>query len=79
MKAYILSLGAGLIVGIIYSLMGVRSPAPPVVGLAGILLGEQIIPVAQRLSSLPELSRFVRQDCMNHVLGKLPTNEKRDG
>jgi XapX domain-containing protein len=48
MKVYLLSIGAGLIVGIVYSLMGVRSPAPPVialVGLAGILLGEQ----AQRL------------------------------
>ena len=35
MKAYILSLGAGLIVGIVYSLMGVRSPAPPVIALVG--------------------------------------------
>ncbi|AEG51286.1 XapX domain protein [Sphingobium chlorophenolicum L-1] len=81
MKAYILSLGAGLIVGIVYSLMGVRSPAPPVialVGLAGILLGEQLIPVAKRVASLPELTRFVRQDCVNHVLGKLPSHGKRD-
>jgi len=81
MKAYILSLGAGLIVGIVYSLMGVRSPAPPVialVGLAGILLGEQLIPVAKRVASLAELARFVRQDCVNHVLGELPTHGKRD-
>lgn len=81
MKAYILSLGAGLIVGIVYSLMGVRSPAPPVialVGLAGILLGEQLIPVAKRVSSLPELARFVRQDCVNHVLGALPTHGQRE-
>ncbi|NIJ17741.1 XapX domain-containing protein [Sphingobium vermicomposti] len=81
MKPYILSLGAGLIVGIVYSLMGVRSPAPPVIaliGLAGILLGEQIIPVVQRVASLSELNRFVRQDCVNHVLGKLPTHGKRD-
>jgi len=81
MKAYILSLGAGLIVGIVYSLMGVRSPAPPVialVGLAGILLGEQLLPVARRMASLPELTRFVRQDCAHHVLGELPTHGKRD-
>ncbi|PYM53063.1 MAG: XapX domain-containing protein, partial [Candidatus Rokuibacteriota bacterium] len=48
MKIYLLSLGAGLLVGVIYSLVNVRSPAPPVValvGLLGILLGEQIIPV----------------------------------
>ncbi|MEC3912404.1 DUF1427 family protein [Sphingobium sp. CR2-8] len=81
MKAYILSLGAGLIVGLVYSLMGVRSPAPPVialVGLAGILLGEQLIPVAKRFASLPELARFVRQDGVHHVLGELPTHGKRD-
>lgn len=81
MKPYMLSLGAGLIVGIVYSLMGVRSPAPPVIaliGLAGILLGEQVIPVAKRFASIPELTRFVRQDCANHVLGQLPTHGKRD-
>lgn len=81
MKTYIFSLGAGLIVGIIYSLMGVRSPAPPVialVGLAGILLGEQLIPVAKRIASFPQLARFVRQDCAQHVLGKPPAYGKRD-
>src|SRR4051812_15373979 len=48
MRVYLLSLGAGLLVGIVYSLLNVRSPAPPVValvGLFGILIGEQIIPV----------------------------------
>ena len=52
MKPYLLSLGAGLLVGIIYSLLNVRSPAPPVialVGLLGILIGEQALPVAKRL------------------------------
>lgn len=52
MKPYLLSLGAGLLVGIVYHLLGVRSPAPPVialVGLAGILLGEQTLPIANRL------------------------------
>src|SRR5437879_10394935 len=52
MKVYLLSLGAGLLVGVIYSLVNVRSPAPPVValvGLLGILLGEQIIPVGRQM------------------------------
>jgi XapX domain-containing protein len=43
MRVYLLSLGAGLLVGIIYSLLNVRSPAPPMValvGLFGILIGE---------------------------------------
>src|ERR1700756_181173 len=50
MRAYLLSLGAGLLVGMVYSLLNVRSPASPVVavvGLLGILIGEQIIPVAR--------------------------------
>ncbi|RXF74145.1 DUF1427 family protein [Hansschlegelia zhihuaiae] len=50
MKIYLLSLGAGLLVGIVYSLIGVRSPAPPVVARLGILLGEQVVPIAKRLS-----------------------------
>lgn len=81
MKAYLISLGAGLLVGIVYSLLGVRSPAPPVialVGLAGILMGEQLLPVARRLADRPELARFVKNDCANHVLGDLPTNARRD-
>lgn len=52
MKAYLLSLGAGLLVGVIYSLLNVRSPAPPMIallGLLGILLGEQATPLAKRL------------------------------
>ena len=52
MRVYLFSLGAGLLVGIVYSMLNVRSPAPPVValvGLLGILIGEQIIPVARHL------------------------------
>ena len=43
MKLYLMSLSAGLLVGIIYALIDVRSPAPPIialVGLLGILVGE---------------------------------------
>ncbi len=81
MKVYLISLGAGLLVGMIYSLLGVRSPAPPIialVGLAGILLGEQIVPIAKRLADRTELTRFVREDCSQHVLGTLPANNERD-
>lgn len=44
MKLYLASLGAGLLAGIVYSLINVRSPAPPVVallGLLGILVGSR--------------------------------------
>ncbi|PWU29942.1 XapX domain-containing protein [Pseudomonas sp. RW407] len=56
MKAYLLSLGVGLLVGVIYSLSGVRSPAPPAIallGLLGMLLGEQALPLARRLAQPP--------------------------
>ena len=46
MKIYLMSLSVGVLVGVIYSLLNVRSPAPPVValvGLLGILIGEQEI------------------------------------
>src|SRR5690606_8950677 len=63
MKAYLLSLGAGLLVGIVYSLLDVRSPAPPVValiGLFGMLIGEQIMPIAKRVFAGDEVASFVR-------------------
>lgn len=43
---YILSLGAGAVVGIIYGLVSVRSPAPPIIallGLLGMLAGEAAV------------------------------------
>lgn len=52
MKPYLLSLAVGLFVGGIYSLLGVRSPAPPAIallGLMGMLLGEQAVPLVKRL------------------------------
>ena len=44
MKSYLISFAVGLMVGCIYSFLKVRSPAPPLialVGLLGIVLGEQ--------------------------------------
>ena len=81
MRVYLLSLGAGLLVGIIYSLLSVRSPAPPVValvGLLGILVGEQIIPVAKHMVEGSHLAAAWRQaQCTSHIFGRLPGgNEK---
>ncbi|MGU8084067.1 DUF1427 family protein [Burkholderia pyrrocinia] len=42
MESYLLSLGAGVLIGVVYSVIKVRSPAPPLialVGLAGMLIG----------------------------------------
>lgn len=81
MKIYLVSLGAGLLVGIVYSLLGVRSPAPPIialVGLAGILLGEQVIPLAKRLADRPELVRYFHDDCAPQILGTPSAAKERD-
>ena len=76
MRTYLVSLGAGLLVGIVYSLLNVRSPAPPVValvGLLGILIGEQIIPVARHLLDGSHLAAAWRQSqCTPHIFGLLP-------
>lgn len=76
MKMYLLSLGAGLLVGIIYSLLHVRSPAPPLVallGLLGMLVGEQIIPVGkQLLSGSAFISACTRTQTISHIFGQLP-------
>ena len=76
MQPYLLSLGAGLLVGLVYSLIGVRSPAPPVialVGLLGILIGEQVIPLGKQILNGMAFSAAWRQsDCTQHLFGSLP-------
>lgn len=76
MKIYVLSLGAGVLVGVIYSLLNVRSPAPPLValvGLLGILAGEQIVPVARQIVGGQGLAAAWRQaKCAPHMFGLLP-------
>jgi XapX domain-containing protein len=76
MKPYLLSLGAGLLIGVIYSMLKVRSPAPPLValvGLLGMLAGEQIIPLGQRLLAGSALRTAWREErCGEHLFGALP-------
>ena len=75
MKIYLLSLGAGLLVGIVYSLLNVRSPAPPVialVGLLGILVGEQIIPLAKSLWSKEPAAVSWLHQVKPHMFGHMP-------
>ena len=81
MRPYLISLGAGLLVGAIYGVLNVRSPAPPVIallGLLGMLLGEQIVPVVKRLVSSQSVSAtWLRRQCAPHVFGRLPVGELR--
>jgi XapX domain-containing protein len=49
MKPYLVCLAVGVLVGALYALLRVRSPAPPVialVGLLGMLIGEQGVGLA---------------------------------
>ena len=79
MKVYLASLAAGILVGVIYSLINVRSPAPPVialVGLLGILIGEQIPPLAKcYFSKEPTLHSWLRH-VEPHMFGSLPKGQK---
>lgn len=83
MRTYLVSLGAGLLVGIVYSLLNVRSPAPPVValvGLLGILAGEQIIPVARHMLAGSHLaSAWHQSQCTSHMFGQLPGHQGEAG
>ena len=76
MKLYFVSLGAGLLVGVVYSLLDVRSPAPPMValiGLLGILIGEQILPVGKQLIyGKAFASACDKSHAVTHVFGQLP-------
>ncbi|CVI63651.1 MULTISPECIES: XapX domain-containing protein [Agrobacterium] len=75
MKVYLLSLGAGLLVGIVYSLLNVRSPAPPVialVGLLGILVGEQIIPFARTIIDREPAAVSWFNQIKPHMFGHMP-------
>jgi len=77
MKPYLVSLTLGLLVGIIYALCNVRSPAPPIialVGLLGILAGEQLPSLAKRLliNHSPTASAWLQHQVKPHMFGELP-------
>jgi XapX domain-containing protein len=75
MKIYLLSLAVGLLVGVIYGVLNVRSPAPPIVallGLLGILAGEQITPLVKHLVNREPITVSWLQQIKPHMFGHLP-------
>ena len=80
MNTYVLSAAVGLLVGVIYGVLNVRSPAPPVialVGLLGILAGEQIPPlVRQWLQRDTHQASWIEQKVRPHMFGEMPGCEK---
>jgi len=75
MRIYVLSLAVGVLVGVIYGLLNIRSPAPPVValvGLFGMLLGEQVVPMTKRLiAGEPIHLGWVKSESMPHIFGHM--------
>lgn len=76
MKLHLMSLGAGLLVGVIYALIDVRSPAPPVIALIGpfgMLVGEQIPPLIKGyLQQTPAGHSWLHHQVRPHMFGHLP-------
>ncbi len=81
MKVYLVSLAAGVLAGMLYGLLQVRSPAPPaiaLVGLLGLLIGEQIVPMVQRLrAGEPVSMAWVRGECLPKITGLAAEAEQR--
>ena len=85
MKIYIVSIATGLLVGIIYGFLNVRSPAPPVialVGLLGILLGEQVPPLLRQLWQPQQAHEkqvsWIEDHVKPHCFGQLPGAQPED-
>lgn len=80
MKPYLVAVALGLLVGIIYAVFNVRSPAPPVialVGLLGILVGEQIPPLVKQVLKIDTASAsWLHHQVKPHMFGELPTCDK---
>jgi XapX domain-containing protein len=83
MKLYLISFAVGVLVGAIYGLLSVRSPAPPVIallGLAGILMGEQAVPLAKHwFARQPINGHVVAAHLRSHSFGELPTQSSDFG
>jgi XapX domain-containing protein len=83
MKLYLYSLLAGVLVGVIYAVIGVRSPAPPIIaliGLLGILIGEQIPPLIKQFGDKDGAQvGWFNDQVKPHIFGHLPRgNQQRE-
>lgn len=59
MAAFAISLAMGIVVGIAYGLSGIRSPAPPLValvGLLGMVVGEHLVPIGKQMLVRPHVA-----------------------
>ena len=87
-RPYLVSLAIGILVGVVYATMKVRSPAPPVValvGLLGMLAGEKLVPwvrgvVAARTVSgtTPHSAPAASGELVNEERDDLPSQLRRE-
>ena len=80
MKPYILSFLSGILAGAIYSLIRVRSPAPPMValvGLLGMVIGTQIIPTGRQLLASTTLQFAKTEVVQTHTAGPVAATLNR--
>lgn len=81
LKTYAVSLSVGILAGVIYAIMDVNSPAPPVIallGLFGMLVGEQIVPLCKRLiKRQPVNIAWFRHECVPKISGTPPPSDDK--
>lgn len=82
MKPYLISLLMGVLAGILYFLLQIQSPAPPVIallGLLGMLIGEQLVPLIRRkLAGEPLTAAWFHTECMPKITGAPPANTEKE-
>lgn len=75
LKTYSVSLAVGILAGLIYAVLDVNSPAPPIIALIGLLgmqMGEHLIPLVKRLiNRQPVNLHWFRHD-YHHKIGDNP-------
>jgi XapX domain-containing protein len=81
MKAYWIALATGVLVGGIYGLLNVKSPAPPYIallGLLGMVLGEQAMTyIRSEGFKLPSVARPAGKTASAEVYGSQASSEPR--
>ncbi|TKI07829.1 DUF1427 family protein [Martelella alba] len=81
MKSFLISFIVGALAGCLYAVMQVRSPAPPAIallGLLGMLVGEQLVPTVKRLMRRQPLTRvWFRRECVPKISG-VPSPRQED-
>jgi XapX domain-containing protein len=82
MSIYLISLAAGILMGLVYSFIRVRSPAPPaiaLVGLLGMLLGSQLVPISKQVLQDKFSVAWFAAVCVPNITGipASPLNKKK--